>query len=639
MYTTTGTIENQTTKHLPVRTNQIIIMDHEESSNGIGKHDENMVNAEVACDDGGSGDREGGINHDHSNDLKQARMSSGDGSSKEGPNRGNNDEEHVVLKHDDGGDDDDAILKRILQESLADNSGQETYSVEHDNKTGRIIELTIGTTLSAPFDHHWELSPTIHRLDALQKLSVISCRSLPEEIGMMTKLRSVTLIACKRMENLPSVFSASDLQQQKYRADGCSIQIEEFRILGIIPMIPTFLLSRLSGLSKLRVLQYSFHALSRDEELEYVRALISSKNAFMMTTNYSNNNAVHQNNDDDGDSNDPVFRNYAFVSTLEELILNRCYLSTNGMDVLVMDVVPHYPSIKILSVCKNNIRSLKGLVTDQTKVHPTKHFSNGSTSDELGTDNKAVISPYSRKLPTTNLHELILSDNPVWDGPLPSFLNPHEDSDGDGDGEEDNGNNNPGGNPEQLLSPSEVRRRDDEQKEQMNRRQKQEQSYLEEFLVKRAPYMTYLGFRFEKSKLWTPTVQHWLDVNKLCRRLFVAGRRDERRHLNKTFVKGLDSTVEISLASEDGTKGPSSIDEQQRRLLPLVIDCTTRHFRKTDIIFGTLYGTRQYRMSPEARSADVVYYTLRNSTGTVLLRDHLEEQKREAVNVLCMSSV
>mmetsp|Transcript_18771 Transcript_18771/g.45333 ORF Transcript_18771/g.45333 Transcript_18771/m.45333 type:complete len:628 (-) Transcript_18771:42-1925(-) len=567
---------------------------------------------------------------------------------------------------EDDDDDDDIILKQILQESLADNYGQKTYRVKYDDdennstittpssgqhlkkKRRRIVELTIGTTLSAPFDHHWDLSPRIHRLDALRKLSVTSCRSLPEEMGMMKNLRALTLIACKRMENFPSAFSSSSssdrIQRQEQEWHGANdqndtcgkskLQIEEFRILGIIPLIPPFLLSRLSGLSKLRVLQYSFHALARDEELEYVHALTSSKNPFMIS-----NSSISS----------PVYSRYAFESTLEELILNRCHLSTRGMELLVTDVVPHYPKLKVLSLCKNNIRSLKGLV-DTTTATTTTTVTTPMATNGSSTKTDTETPPHRSKFTITKLEELILSDNPIRYGPLPAFISPYEDSDdenyeggtGEGYGLDDNNNHNQQGNPQQqqreaqLLTPSEVRRRHDEQKEKIIRIQEQEQKNLEQLLVERAPFMSYLGFWFEKSKLWTPTVQHWLDVNKYCRKLLFADQEEEKKRLQAISAKkqrvGPASGTKDDVATNSSSTFNDDDEEEESNnaLLPLVIDRTFRHFRKTDTIFGKLYGTQRFRMSPEMRSSNVVYYALRNSSVFLHPQDHDQDHDQKS---------
>ena len=574
-------------------------------------------------------------------------------------------------------DDDDVILKQILQESLADNYGQETYSVEYDDddddennsndttatsssgpdgvgpkkrneRKRKIVELSIGTTLSAPFDHHWDLSPKIYRLDALRKLSVTSCRSLPEEIGMMENLRALTLIACKRMQDFPSAFSSiasppssSDRIQQHdhefhgtkdQKNDRCGknkLQIEEFRVLGIIPMIPPFLLSRLSGLSKLRVLQYSFAALSCDEELEYIRALTSSKNPFMIRNTCGSN---------------PVYSRYAFESTLEELVLNRCYLSTRGMEVLVVDVVPHYPKLKVLSLCSNNIGSLKGLVDTDTST--TTKVNTPMSTNRSSTKNDTKLQPHRPISAIIKLEELILSDNPIWDGRI-LFFSPYEDSDdendervtGQGDGLNGNNTNNQQGNPRQqqqhrqrrfrgglLLTPSEERRRREEKKKFLVRIQEKEQKNLERLLVERAPFMSYLGFRFETSKLWTPTVQHWLDVNKSCRKLLFVNQGEEERRLQaisarkrrvgQSSVMKDDSTGKSSSTDNDDCGGGKEEKEGPNDvlLLPFVIDRSFRLFQKTDTIVGTLHGsTQRFRMSPEMRSFNVLYYALRNS--------------------------
>ena len=636
----------------------------------------NGENKDSVLDGGEAHSNGGGEKEDDGNYPTQDQLMSAPVTNLKNKNDNNSSDDSFNGKEDY---DDDVILKQILRESLADNYGQETYSVEYDDgennkndtittsssgpdgvsvgpkknkRKRRIVELSIGTTLSAPFDHHWDLSPKICRLDALRKLSVTSCRSLPEEIGTMKNLRAVTLIACKRMQDFPSAFScfpspspSSDpIQQHDQDFHGTKdhsdrwgeskLHIEEFRVLGIIPLIPPFLLSRLSGLSKLRVLQYSFHALARDEELEYIRALTSSKNPFMISNS-------------SGCESSPVYSRYAFESTLEELILNRCHLSTRGMEVLVMDVVPHYPKLKILSLCKNNIRSLKGLVADTgtsttTKV-TTPMSTNGSSTK---TDTKTP--PHRPKFTIIKLEEFILSDNPIWFGRLP-FLSPYEDSDDEndegvtveGDGVIGNSSNNQQGNPQQqqqqqqqhqqqeregqLLTPSEVRRRQDEQKEKMVLIQEQEQKNLQRLLVERAPFISYLGFRFEKSILWTPTVQHWLDVNKSCRKLLFSDQEEEERRLQAISARKRRAG-QASVAKNDLTTKSSSTDNDDdckeeeegsndSLLLPFVIDRTFRLFQKTDTIFGTLYGsTQRFRISPEMRSSNVMYYALRNSS-------------------------
>ena len=144
--------------------------------------------------------------------------------------------------------------------------------------------------------------------------------------------------------------------------------------------------------------------------------------------------------------------------------------------------------------------------------------------------------------------------------------------------------------------------------------------------------MSYLGFRFEKSKLWTPAVQHWLDVNKSCRKLLFADQEEEERRLQALSTKkqrpGPGSiSASASGRIDDGTRNSSStanhdddVEEEQEEesndalLLPFVIHRTFRLFQKTDTIFGTLYGTQRFRMSPEMRSSDAVYYALRNSS-------------------------
>mmetsp|Transcript_18772 Transcript_18772/g.45337 ORF Transcript_18772/g.45337 Transcript_18772/m.45337 type:complete len:642 (-) Transcript_18772:42-1967(-) len=638
------------------------------STNGENK--DSMLDGEARGNGGGGIEDGSAPTRDQSTTTATARDVKNNTASNDGSIDGKEDE--------DEDDDDEIILKQILQESLADNYGQETYSVEYDDddentttittsslgpddvilktkkKRRRIVELTIGTTLSAPFDHHWDLSPRIHRLGALRKLSVTSCRSLPEEIGMMKNLRFLTLIACKRMENFPSAFSSSPSDRFQHQEQEChgtndqndtcgksKLQIEEFRILGIIPLIPPFLLSRLSGLSKLRVLQYSFHALARDEELEYVHALTSSKNPFMISNGSSS-------------SSSPVYSRYAFESTLEELILNRCHLSTRGMELLVTDVVPHYPKMKVLSLCKNNIRSLRGLVdTATTTTTTTTTVSTPMSTNGSSTKTDTETPPYRSKFTITKLEELILSDNPIWHGPLPSFISPYEDSDdendeggtGEGDGLDGNNNHNQQGNPQQqqqqqreaqLLTPSEVRRRHDEQKEKIIRIQEQEQKNLEQLLVERAPFMSYLGFRFEKSKLWTPTVQHWLDVNRSCRKLLFADQEEEKKRLQAISAKkqrvGPASGTKDDVATNSSSTFNDDDEEEESNnaLLPLVIDRTFRHFRKTDTIFGKLYGTQRFRMSPEMRSSNVVYYALRNSSVFLHPQDHDQDHDQKS---------
>ncbi|KAG7366088.1 hypothetical protein IV203_028758 [Nitzschia inconspicua] len=306
------------------------------------------------------------------------------------------------------------LVARILEESIG-NERNGYHEVTYHPYTRRAISLTMGTQLSAPFDHHWDLSPTIALLDDLESLELTSCKTIPPELRNLKRMKSLTLIGCKRLEEFPENLFQSKLCEGTGELIGLT-QLQELRILGIIPIIPSYIISHIAPLKDLRVLQFSFHSLSLEEEClnlqQYCRPEIQ------------------------------------FNHSLRQLILNRCHITNRGFEALFDMVIHQYPNLQKLYLCKNQITSLRCLASEEAL----------------------------RRARYSQLEELALSDNPVWSSPQNA---------------------------------------DDEQR------------YLGLFLERCAVRLWYFGYRFYNSRIFSPTNQHWLDVNKSGRFLIDQGFGDE----------------------------------------------------------------------------------------------------------------
>lgn len=221
----------------------------------------------------------------------------------------------------------------------------------NQKEDGRIVSLSIGPTFAAPFDHHFALSPTIHKLDALESLTLTACWKLPQDIVRLRKLRKLTLINCKRLETIPSLAGMD--------------QLEELRFLGFAPMIPPYILERIKSLSDLQVLQFAFHPESEELELLYLQAMLN-----------------------------PSLR---FAPSLRELNLNRCHISNAGFRLILSPVLPNFPHLKVLSLCHNNISSFRGIAS---------LIDDSSAQSSIGN--------HETRLHLPSLEQLILSENPIW---------------------------------------------------------------------------------------------------------------------------------------------------------------------------------------------------------------------------------
>jgi hypothetical protein len=273
--------------------------------------------------------------------------------------------ESTGTPHNNEGD--ATLVARIMEESIGTEPGGH-HKAKYDPSTGRAVALTLGTdfSLSPSYDRHWDLSPTIGLLQDLESLSLNSCKALPSELGNLKKLKSLTLTACRRLEEFPANLfpSTNDQSDRETTATDNGIwQLEEFRILGIVPMIPHYILTQIAQLRHLRVLQFSFHSLSTEEECPNLRQFLLPE--------------------------------IQFKDSLQELILNRCHITDEGFDTLMNHVLHRYPNVKRLSLCNNQITSLECLVSPGPKTETS-----------------------SSQARFVNLEELVLSENPVWRGRL-----------------------------------------------------------------------------------------------------------------------------------------------------------------------------------------------------------------------------
>jgi hypothetical protein len=267
-------------------------------------------------------------------------------------------------------------------------------------------------------------------------------------------------------------------------------QLEELRIVGIIPMIPPYILSQVAPLTQLKVFQFSFHGDDDEEGLRYLNEL-----------------------------SQPTIQ---FRSSLRELMLNRCHITTNGFNFLLTQVIPCYPNLKSLSICKNQIQSFRGVVAP------------------MGNEDFHNI--------RCQLQEVILSDNPIW-----------------------------------SLNSSDA---------------EPERHFLEHFLQHQAVRVQYLGYRFDKSTLWSPTIQHLLDINKSGRFLINQGttsgsihdRRDDYTSRLPAQTDNDDSTIDIPLGLW------AVILERLNRILPKVEPIVRED--------GTITAS--------TRTANAIYYLVRN---------------------------
>jgi hypothetical protein len=412
---------------------------------------------------------------------------------------------------------DDDVLSTIIQESITNGRRRETHDAKYDDKTGRrILSLSLGTTISAPFDHHWELSPHIQRLDALESLTVTFCKRLPRELVSLRKLKKLTLIGCKRFE----VFPSSDFFREM---DRCTM-LQELRIVGIVPMIPPYIISQIAPLKHLKVLQFSFHGNSIEEEELFLREVIR-----------------------------PDIR---FTSSLTELILSRCHISDDGFRFLLLDVVPRYPNLKSLSLCNNQIKSLRRTIAVAAESTATTTI---ETTDFIPSSQQPQL---TRQFTFSHLEELVLSDNPVWEQ-----------------------------NPRMISSTASF-----DKNEIVEEKKREERHCLEKFLTYRAVRLGYLGYRFERSLLWSPSIQHWLDINK-CGRYLIDQGTSNQQHQNQHQMPSYNTKTSAS------TNSTSNSNTIPLALWALVLEKTNTHFSKIEPI-----GTE----SSTARCANVLYYFARN---------------------------
>ena len=429
---------------------------------------------------------------------------------------------------EDKEEEDDDVLSTIIQESITNGRRRENHDAKYDKTGRRIVSLSLGTTISAPFDHHWELSPRIQRLDALESLTVTFCKRLPQELVSLRKLNKLTLIGCKRFIAFPSFDFFREM-------DRCTM-LQELRIVGIVPMIPPYIISQIATLKHLKVLQFSFHANTIEEEELFLRELIRS--------------------------------DIQFTSSLTELILNRCHISDDGFRFMLLDVVPRYLKLKSLSLCKNQIKSFRRTIAIAAESTTTATI---ATTDFIPSSQQPQLTP---QFTFSHLEELIVSDNPVWEQ-----------------------------NPRTILSAASC-----DENEIVEEKKREERHYLENFLTCRAVRLGYLGYRFEKSSLWSPIMQHWLDINKCGRYLIDQGtthRQHQNQHqrpsynTNTSASASTNATNYLSLVSNSNSNGNTT----PLALWALVLEKTNTHFSKIEPI-----GTE----SSTARCANVLYYFARN---------------------------
>ncbi|KAL3930709.1 MAG: hypothetical protein SGARI_004402, partial [Bacillariaceae sp.] len=136
---------------------------------------------------------------------------------------------------DNGKEDDAALVERIFQESMNDTAEEGHKEVEYSHVTGRVTKMSIGTTLAAPMDpieHYWDLSHTIAQLHDLESLTLTCCKSIPPQLGELKNLKKLTLITCKKLESFPQGLFQNDDEAT------CLSQLQEFRLVGIVPVSP-----------------------------------------------------------------------------------------------------------------------------------------------------------------------------------------------------------------------------------------------------------------------------------------------------------------------------------------------------------------------------------------------------------------
>jgi hypothetical protein len=407
-------------------------------------------------------------------------------------------------------DDDSAIVTRICRDSM-------TYDVKYDYNTGRIIELALEKTLtpSAPYDHRWDLSPGIARLDALQSLSLTSCKLLPPEISQLQNLRRLTLIGCKRLEEFPpNLFGSVENEDEDDNGDNSLWRLEELRILGIIPMIPTYILSQIASLPNLKVLQFSFHGNDDEEQIRYLNQLVQ-----------------------------PIIQ---FKNSLEELLLNRCHITTKGFNLLISQVIQQYPNLKSLSLCKNQIQTFR----EVTMV-----------DDNNNVDLQC------------QLHELILSDNPIWS---------KESS------------------PSNSLSYTST----SSSSENTVSKTEPERHFLQHFLQYQAVRLGYLGYRFEKSSLWSPNIQHLLDINRCGRCLIDHGSRGMKPSSNNETNVSMD----VDRNDHNNTTTAQEDDRIPLALWALILGRVNNILPKLEPIVRN-----DVTIPSSTRTANAMYYFVRNS--------------------------
>jgi hypothetical protein len=399
----------------------------------------------------------------------------------------------------DGGDtnivDDDMILAAIVEESVYVR-GQANHHVFRKKENGRIVTLSLGTAFAAPYDHHLDLSPAIHQLDALESLTLTSCKSLPQDMVKLRSLRKLTLIGCKRLDTFPPTMKHMD-------------QLRELRILGIIPMIPPYILEQIACLSDLQVLQFSFHSQNEEEELFYLQALAS-----------------------------PGLR---FAPSLRELNLNRCHISNDGFRFLLSRVVPNFPNLKVLSLCQNSINSFQGIasLTEDSGAHGRR----GHQRDGL-------------ELPS--LEQLIVSENPIWSASEESIVASNE------------------------------------------------RDILALLLKNNAPRLTYIGYRFERSCLRSPQVQHWLDVNRCGRWLIDRG----------TTLQGPSQHHSTGRVGAPVVEVARDIDGCPIAVWAILLSRANMYFTQNTNSVGDEMDTSKGRLLAE-RQSSTIYYLLRHGPALV----------------------
>jgi hypothetical protein len=257
-----------------------------------------------------------------------------------------------------------------------------------------------------------------------------------------------------------------------------------------------------------------------------------------------------------------------FTSSLTELIVNRCHISDDGFRFILLDVVPRYLELKSLNLCKNQIRSFRRTIAIAAELTTTATI---ATPDFIPSSQQPQLTP---QFTFSHLEELIISDNPVWKQ-----------------------------NPRTILSAASC-----DGNEIVEEKKREERHYLESFLTYRAVRLVYLGYRFERSSLWSPIMQHWLDINKCGRYLIDQGTshwQHQNQHQRPSYITNTSASAStnasnyLSLASNINSNGNTT----PLALWALVLEKTNTRFSKIEPI-----GTE----SSTARCANVLYYFARN---------------------------